>query len=119
MCMLCSQLWLEDHWAETADDAPGASGPVALETHAHRRGLRLRDRAERARLATLVLAGRGLALRDWEGSSYLLRDRKGSEVVVHDLPAAWAEAERMTGRALDPLDPALLASLRERAGEET
>ena len=117
MCMLCSQIWLDDHWAETAEDAPNPGGPVALETHATRRGLRLRDRAERARLATLVLAARGLALRDWEGSSYLLRDRKGAEVVVHDLPGAWAEAERMTGHAIDPLDPALLAALRERAGE--
>ncbi len=119
MCMLCSQIWLDDHWAETTEDAPAPGGPVALETHASRRGLRLRDRAERARLATLVLAPRGLALRDWEGSSYLLRDRKGSEIVVHDLPAAWAEAERMTGRTLDPLDPALLAALRGREGEES
>lgn len=38
-------------------------------------------------------------------------------MVVHDLPSVWAEAERMTGQAIDPLDPTLLATLRERAGE--
>jgi hypothetical protein len=42
---------------------------------------------------------------------YVLRDRKGGTALVGDLPALWIEAERLAGSSLDPLDPALLASL--------
>jgi hypothetical protein len=115
MCVLCSQLWVDDHWADAAAASPGSGDLVVLEAHAGRRGQRLRDRAERARLFDLVLAERGLTLQDWEGSSYILRDLKGRSAVVPDLAHVWAEAEEMLGRALDPLDPELLAALRQRA----
>jgi hypothetical protein len=115
MCVLCSQLWVDDHWSDAAISAQATSSAVvALETHASRRGQRLRDRAERARLFNLVLAERGLTLQDWEGSSYILRDRKGRSAVVPDLARVWDEAERMLGDALDPLDPELLGAMRKR-----
>ena len=114
MCLLCTQLWAEDHWSEAAaaDRRDDPDGVVTLERHADRRGRRLRDRARRARLVGLVLAGHGLTLTDWEGSSYLLADRKGSQVVVHDLAAVWEAADRLTADPPDPLDPALLERLR-------
>lgn len=115
MCVLCSQLWVEDHWA---DAAPAAGDVVALETHAARRGNRLRDRAERARLFNLILARRGLSLQDWEGSSYILRDATGRAAVVSDLAQVWAEVERMTGAPLDPLDPEFIRDLLERVAAD-
>ena len=81
---------LSDHWAE-------AGG---------RRG-----RALRVRLVNRVLAHHGLRLDDWSGRTYVLRDRKGRSSIVADLGSLWAEAERLGGRRLDPLDPALLAGL--------
>jgi hypothetical protein len=117
MCVLCSQTWVEEHWADAAAD-PGGD-VVALETHASRRGRRLRDRGERARLFNLVLAECGLTLQDWEGSSYILRDGKGRVAVVPDLAQVWAKAERMTGRPVDPLDPGLLERLRKSASGRT
>jgi hypothetical protein len=42
---------------------------------------------------------------------YIVRDRKGRAEVVDDLGGLWAAAERLAGRPLDPLDPALLAPL--------
>ena len=117
MCVLCSQLWVDDHWSDAAAASRGeANDLVVLETHANLRGQRLRDRAERARLFNLVLAERGLTLQDWEGSSYILRDRKGRSAVVPDLARVWDEVERMLGDALDPLDPELLGALRKRRG---
>lgn len=109
MCVLCSQLWVEDHWSDqiSAPSAP-ADGVVALETHARRRGNRLRDRSERARLFNLILKRRGLSLQDWEGSSYILRNAKGNSAVVTDLAQVWAAAERMAGAPLDPLAPEFL-----------
>jgi hypothetical protein len=88
MCSLCGVL-ASEHWAETDG----------------RRG-----RIFRAVLLGRVLGHFGLDLYEW-GGRYVVRDRKGSSVVVDDLPAVWLAAERLVGRTLDPLDPALVASL--------
>jgi hypothetical protein len=90
MCGLCGVL-LSDHWA---DD-----------------GATRRARLSRVELINHVLGRAGLELRDWSGSVYVLRDRKGSQVVVGDLGSVWQEAERLAGAPLDPLDPDLLDRL--------
>lgn len=120
MCVLCSQLWIEDHWSD-APSAPSVEGSsiVALETHATQRGQRLRDRAVRARLFNLILAHRGLSLQDWEGSRFILRGATGRCAVVPDLAQVWLEVERMTGRPLDPLDPDLLQTMQCVAARTT
>jgi hypothetical protein len=89
MCALCGVL-LSDHWAESGG----------------RRG-----RALRVALVNRVLGHYGLRLDDWSGRTYVLRDRKGRSSIVSDLGSLWAEAERLCGRRLDPLDPALVAAL--------
>ncbi len=116
MCILCGVLWTEEHWAEVgADPRPVESdGTIALEVHTANLGQRLRDRALRARFANLLLGGYGLQLQDWEGSSYILRDRKGSSVIVPDLVNLWQAVEQMLGRPLDPLEPDFLDSVRQR-----
>ncbi len=90
MCVLCGVL-LDEHWAE-------------------RDGGR-RARVFRGRLLNRVLAVYGLRLDDWSGRVWVLRDAKGRSAVVDNLGAVWAEAEKLAGRALDPLDPALVAAL--------
>ena len=82
---------MEDHWAE-------------------REGGR-RGRVFRVGLVNRVLAHYGLRLGDWSGRVYVLRDAKGRTVVVENLGALWAEAERLAGRPLDPLDPELVRAL--------
>lgn len=93
MCPLCGAL-LAEHWSDPA-------GPAA------RRGRMLRTRIVRR-----VLEGFGVTLSDWGGTAYVLHDGKGRAEVVHDLATLWTEAERLAGRPLDPLDPALVAALR-------
>lgn len=112
MCLLCSQLWIDDHWSDAPIHASETGDLVVLESHARQRGARMRDRAARARLFNLVLQSRGLSLQDWEGSSYILRDAKGRSAVVSNLAQVWAAVEMLTGATLDPLDPALLERLR-------
>jgi hypothetical protein len=90
MCALCGVL-LNDHWAEQDGG---------------RRG-----RVFRVALVNRVLGHFGLHLDDWGGRVYVLRDRKGRSAVVPDLGALWVEAEKLAGGPLDPLDPALVASL--------
>ncbi len=89
MCVLCGAL-LSDHWAEQDGR---------------------RARLLRVAFANRVLQPFGLELRDWAGGVYLLADRKGRSAVVSDLGSLWAEAEKLHGRPLDPLDPTLLAAL--------
>ncbi len=90
MCALCGVL-LDEHWAE----ADGGR----------------RARVFRVALANRVLGHFGLRLDDWSGRTYVLRDRKGRSAVVANLGVLWVEAERLAGHALDPLDPALVATL--------
>jgi hypothetical protein len=90
VCVLCGVL-VSDHWAESGGGR--------------------RARLARVALVNRVLDHAGLQLGDWGGSVYVLRDRKGRAEIVADLGLLWAAAERMTGRRLDPLDPALLRTL--------
>ncbi len=89
MCALCGVL-LKEHWAEDGGR---------------------RARVERTALLARVLGYYGLELGDWAGRLYVLRDRKGRSAVVEEIGTLWIEAERLAGRTLDPLDPALLAHL--------
>ena len=70
-------------------------------------------RFERVRLVNRVLDHFGLRLDDWSAAVYVVRDRKGRAEVVADLGELWQAAERLAGRPLDPLDPALVAALRQ------
>jgi hypothetical protein len=90
MCSLCGVL-LSDHWAESEGGR--------------------RARLFRVALLNRVLVHFGLSLGDWSGRVYVLRDRTGRAVVVDNLGAVWAQAERLLGRPLDPLDPELVAAL--------
>jgi len=70
-----------------------------------------RARVFRVKLANRVLDYFGLRLGDWGGRIYVLHDRKGRSAVVDNLGVLWVEAERLAGRALDPLDPGLVYAL--------
>jgi hypothetical protein len=103
MCGLCGMLGGREHWA---DAAPAVGAPA---------GAGRRARLERVRLVNRVLAHYGLRLDDWQASAFLLSSRTGHTEIVGDLAALWPAAQRMTGRRLDPLDPALLDALDREA----
>lgn len=99
MCGLCGAFGGEDHWTTGAAADSSAVDPA----------IRRRERAYRLRLVNRVLATRRLQLSDFQGSAYVLASATGQQEVIHDLGAVWAAAEAMSCRALDPLDPQLLA----------
>ena len=117
MCVLCGDLWTEEHWAEIeADERPQPpDATMVLEVHVDRRGQRLRDRARRARLVSAVFASYGLSFQDWEGSSYILRDAKGNSAIAPDLASLWPAVERIVGTPLDLLSPEFLNRMQARA----
>jgi hypothetical protein len=108
MCSLCGVLGGAGHWADSA------SSPAVFQER--RAGVPWqRERLERARLLSRVLAHYGLSVDEWAGTSYVLRTRTGRSELVSNLSELWAVAERLLKRPCDPLDPDLLSFLlRER-----
>ncbi len=104
MCALCGVLGGTEHWAD-AHVRPGAftrnTGPLD----------RRRERARRVTHANCILGHFGLRLRDWQGSAFMLSTKTGKSELVDNLAHLWATAEKLLGRPLDPLDPALLDRL--------
>ena len=101
MCGLCGVLGAEVHWT----DAEAFGGG---ETRTRRQ-----ERFARIDLANSILRHYGLKLGDFEGRTYVLRSATGRQELVPHLPSMWVAAERLGGRACDPLDPALIAALED------
>jgi hypothetical protein len=109
MCVLCWQFLSEGHWTEQVFEAEDntATGTVGSARERARR----RDRYQRTRILNQILCHYGLRLDDWHSRSYVLSDRKGSTVLVHDLGEIWPAAQQLARRRLDPLEPQFLAAL--------
>ena len=90
MCNACGNPALPGHWTEAGLDTPGD---------------RLRARFRRARGLDRVLRPYGLAAHDGGAVPGIqLSTLSGAGVIVPDLEALWAEAARMLGAPIDPLD---------------
>ena len=103
----------ERHWTERAASPAifGDSGGDTGDGAERPRVTPARERQERVRLVNRVLDPLGLVLAEWAAASYVLRTRTGRSEMVPDLGSLWPAAERLLGRACDPLDPDLLARL--------
>jgi hypothetical protein len=111
MCILCGEFLIQIHWTEKrAEDKARASIDAGAKDENRRN--RRRERARRVAVTNEVLRYYGLKINDWSGTKYVLRDGKGRSELVQDLGSLWPAAQRLTGRPLDPLDPALQAALR-------
>jgi hypothetical protein len=91
MCANCGFPAAPGHWTE----AGAASAPD-----------RLRARFRRAQVLKSVLPAYGLTAHD-DGviPGMVLATRTGDHAMTADLAELWEAAERMSGRAVDPLDP--------------
>lgn len=111
MCVLCWQFLSPDHWTEQQFDGQETAAVVTAGNA--REGARRRDRYHRTRVLNQILSHYGLRLDDWQSRSYVLRDRKGSTVMVRDLRDLWPAAQQLARRRLDPLEPQFLAALSQ------
>ena len=110
MCVLCGESLSRLHWTDESRHASEMGGG----NDGDRQGALRRERMRRASAANTLLNFYGLKLAGTPGREYQLSDRKGRTVLVGDLGVLWPEAERLCGRALDPLDSELLSSLSEQ-----
>ncbi len=100
MCSLCGVLGAEAHWT----DAGAFQGRSAQPT-------RRQERLARIALVNRILRHYRLKLGDFQGQSYVLRAATGRQALVPDLVGIWAAAEKLAGRACDPLDVDLITAL--------
>lgn len=100
MCAFCGAFGGAGHWSD------GLSGAAAATPTA--------ERIRRSAAANALLAPFGLTLREWAGR-YTLRSRTGKMAVVDHFGALWSEAERLSGRRCDPLDPDVIAAMERGA----
>jgi hypothetical protein len=91
MCANCGFPSAPGHWTE----AGSASASD-----------RIRARFRRAQVLQTILLSYGLTVHD-DGAipGLTLANRTGNHELVADLAEVWSAVERMSGRAVDPLDP--------------
>jgi hypothetical protein len=100
MCGLCGMFGGADHWTDQ-------SGSLGLDWAAERR--------HRVEVANLVLEPFEVRCTEWHGR-LTVSGRTGRSVVVDHLGALWPAAEKLAGRRIDPLDPAVIDRLERLAG---
>jgi hypothetical protein len=104
MCALCGVLDGGGDWT----DAAARPGVFTRNTDSLQRR---RERINRVACAQRVLGFYGLALSDWQASSFVLSTLTGKTEIVDNLTHLWSAAEKLTGRPCDPLDPQLIERL--------
>ena len=109
MCALCGVLGGKGHWSDSA------SAPAVFASRTEPQ-TRLRERQVRVRILNAVLRHHGVVAKDWSGSAYLLTSRTGRTALVETVAEVWPAAERISGRACDPLDEAYLGALAKSEG---
>ena len=111
MCSLCGILGGRGHWTESAS----SPDVFAERAEVHTAG---RERQQRTRILNVVLGHYGLSVSDWTAGRSVLRSATGRTALVDNVGELWPAAERLAGRPLDPLDPALLAALAPTGSRE-
>ncbi|QBS36606.1 hypothetical protein E1B22_00460 [Thermaerobacter sp. FW80] len=78
----------------------------------------MRQRYRRLDIVNELLCPLGLAVYDWNGTKYVVDDRKGNVALVDDLGGIWGVVETRLGWRLDPLDPKWLEMLSAGTGTD-
>ncbi|GAA8984348.1 hypothetical protein BTM261_01430 [Helicobacter pylori] len=122
MCVLCGELISSFHWTDGTD---GTDGSGSYENDENLKGQntlisanenareRKRVRLKRVGLLNQILVFYGLKMDDWQGTKFVLRDKKGQSVIVNDLGDLWDKAQNLAKKEMDALDSNLLAFLNQ------
>ena len=108
MCILCGELVSSFHWSDM--NLVGQKATISVNENARERK---RARLKRVKLLNEILRFYGLKIADWQGSKFVLSDKKGQSVIVNDLGDLWDKARDLAKREIDALDNKLLAFLGE------
>ncbi|WQW52639.1 hypothetical protein KVL26_01530 [Helicobacter pylori] len=122
MCVLCGELISSFHWTDENYGTNGSDSyeidenlrePNALISANENARERKRARLKRVGLLNQILAFYGLKINDWQGTKFVLCDKKGQSVIVNDLGDLWGKAQKLAKKEMDALDSNLLAFLNQ------
>ncbi|MFP6056243.1 hypothetical protein ACLF8O_00435 [Helicobacter pylori] len=119
MCVLCGELISSFHWSDenygsdSYEIGKGLKEPNALISTNENARERKRARLKRVGLLNQILAFYGLKINDWQGTKFVLCDKKGQSVIVNDLGDLWDKAQKLAKKEMDALDSHLLAFLNQ------
>ncbi|WP_187849826.1 hypothetical protein [Helicobacter pylori] len=123
MCVLCEELISSFHWTDENYGTNGSDSyeidenlrePNALISANENARERKRVRLKRVGLLNQILAFYGLKIGDWQGTKFVLCDKKGQSVIVNDLGDLWDKAQNLAKKEMDALDSNLLAFLNQQ-----
>ncbi len=119
MCVLCGELISSFHWTDGIDGSgsyenENLKGQNALISTNENARERKRARLKRVGLLNQILAFYGLKIGDWQGTKFVLCDKKGQSVIVNDLGDLWGKAQKLAKKEMDALDSNLLAFLNQQ-----
>ncbi|WP_187927527.1 hypothetical protein [Helicobacter pylori] len=124
MCVLCGELISSFHWSDENYGTDGSDSygsdenlkePNVLISANENARERKRARLKRVGLLNQILAFYGLKIDDWQGTKFVLCDKKGQSVIVNDLGDLWGKAQNLAKKKMDALDSNLLAFLNQNA----
>ncbi|GAA6931328.1 hypothetical protein VN0372_09240 [Helicobacter pylori] len=119
MCVLCGELISSFHWTDGTDGSGSYENDENLKGQDALIGANenarecKRARLKRVGLLNQILAFYGLKIDDWQGTKFVLRDKKGQSVIVNDLGDLWDKAQKLAKKEMDVLDSHLLAFLNQ------
>ncbi|WQZ10011.1 hypothetical protein KVK86_01515 [Helicobacter pylori] len=119
MCVLCGELISSFHWSDenygsdSYEIDENLKEPNAFISANENARERKRVRLKRVGLLNQILAFYGLKINDWQGTKFVLCDKKGQSVIVNDLGDLWGKAQNLAKKEMDALDSNLLAFLNQ------
>ncbi|MGX3044110.1 hypothetical protein [Helicobacter sp. T3_23-1056] len=113
MCILCGELTQTLHWSEEAFETKTSKKSEMIV--GQEAGTRAKARIKRVKILQKILGFYGLRIEDWQGSKFILRDKKGNTALVNNLADLWQSAQNLTNIRLNPLDSKLLQYLKDNA----
>ena len=105
MCMAGGQMFSSIHWSDTLQtDERGFVDQRVLR----------KTRWDKVRMTNEIMNFYGLSVSERPGG-YMISNRKGRSVLCKDFGEIWSNVEKLQGKKVDPLDPALIDYLNTRA----
>ena len=101
MCGLCGVIGPEGHWSDTSGDLVSVGKGKT----------RISQRSYQLGIINAFLRLNGMSVSDWQGSSYLISDGKGSTEIASHVSAIWSIVDKLNEKKFDPLDKNFLSKL--------